>query len=181
MRLLAIGFVLFLAACGEPSTGEGSALFATCSTVADAPTADTIIGAKIDGRPFLVDSAAPMFQFDLDTATGYFRISGQAGGDGPVRRLQIDLYHFHGVQGYSIQDLALEGFAVYDCNDGVQHTLWSSEVLPDTLRVEAYDSSTGQVKGTFKFLGHSMHLAPGDTGLSEVTEGVFNGTVFRHP
>ena len=166
---------LLLAACQDGSGASATTPLPDCSGVVDAPTADTMVGAEIDGRAFLVPSTAPVGGLYLDTTRHQFTILANSADDGPLRMLQVWFSSFHGVGTYPIA-YGPYGGALYECNGEAQHGFASKSDGTDSARVTAYDSTTGHVEGTFAFLGSPLSISS-DTVPVAVTGGVFNGTI----
>ena len=146
----------------------------SCSEFENAPTSDTIVGATIDGRSFLVPGAAEGARLLLDTVQQQFTILAMTRDGGPFRALQVWVYQFHGVGAYGISFGAGEGGAIYDCVGGAgqgSYWSWPGALHADTLRVMSWDSTIGEIEGNFSFVGGSRDSAVAVTG------GVFHGTV----
>lgn len=167
--MLVLGLLVLLAACSEAPTGEVTVPQSTaCGDTVSTPTADTMIAAEVDGRPFLVAAGAPGAAIRLARTGQRLTLLGQDSRGSEMRGLRVWFTGFHGVGGYSLASSSGAG-AFYQCGGS---THWTGVGGADSAWISAFDSTTGHLEGTFAFASPNGEGSP-----VQVTGGRFRGEI----
>ena len=168
-----------LTACYE----EGPRL---CPNGPNEATADTLIGARVDGRSVLVGQGTPVRSAELSPDGSYLFIFGLRTEDSPPQSLDIRVYNFHGVGSYPLADSGdpSKAWAAYGCGywggdpqtqrDGITFYPLIDGMEGDSIWVTAWDSVSGRVRGTFAF-----HSYDTEGDLVTISDGTFDAQVSR--
>jgi hypothetical protein len=155
----------------------------TCPLGSSAPTADTLIGARIDGTSVLIPPGGSWSgAFFSPAGRSDLNVIGWDRAGFPAEVLQLSIRNFHGVGSYPIGYMSPPGaaFAVYGCvypgvGDHTSVSFWpvDSALEGDSAWVTSWDSVTGRLQGTFSF--HAYH--PDDLHVVPITDGTFDAIV----
>lgn len=163
---------LILIGCDEPVPPQ-------CALQPSAPTADTAIGFKVDGRQVLQDSGGFYPQIYYYTAGGFVAIFARVGEADTFQDLSIRLNQFHGAGPYPIYAGA-QAFpfasAQYSCMSVPGEQWLGNEIVPDTVYVTGYDSVAATISGTFHFRATGYRYG----GVVEITSGTFQGFATKY-
>jgi len=146
----------------------------SCGPAPSAPTADTAIAFKVDGRQVLQGSGGFYPQMYYYTPGGFVEIIAGVGDSDDFEALSLRLNRFHGAGAYPIYASGQNfpaAMASYSCTRLPGETWVGDAAIPDTVYVTGYDSTTAAISGTFHFSATSYKY-----GLKlTVTDGSFQG------
>lgn len=165
--------LLLLTACYE----EGPRI---CPNGPNEPTADTLIGARVDGRSVLIphgSAGSSAFYYPSDQRE-YLYVVGWRLDDFPPQLVELMFAGFHGVGSYPVGNFSGPGtaFAITACgynwtNDADAVSYWPQEqgMEGDSVWVSEWDSVSGRLRGTF-----SYHSTDTEGDLVPITDGTFD-------
>lgn len=186
MHVAALALLLGLAACSEAPLRESKAsdTLVSDTTVADTLVIDTLPGDTalrviVNGRSMVWSGADTnaVILLERGVQADYLSVIGQRSTGGSHEIVQILLDGFDGVGAYVLDDRGYghSGVGIYDIRDSLgESSWWSDGRVADTAWVTSYDSSSGHIEGTFRFVGRHFG-AHVDSVV--VDSGTFKGMV----
>jgi hypothetical protein len=166
---------LLLAACG----GE---VAERCQLSTGTIPSDTLVGAEIDGAPFLVasgrgDSRIGVWHSDTVSEYDHLRVTGLLRRFNQVVSVDVELEGYAGVGGYALGWSEARGSwgGSYLCfEDGGPLTVYyrSKGAAGDSIWVTAFDTLTAVMEGRFQFAAENE-----DGEVVQVTKGRFKGLI----
>lgn len=143
------------------------------------PPSDTALRAVVNGRSLVWSSTGAIFRLHESLGWSDLAILGGWRTGGSLEHIQVSLSDFHGVGVYVLDSNShpYSGVGIYDIMDTLGHnqtSWWSAGRVADTAWVTAYDSTSGNIEGSFRYVGVN-----GSPDSVVVDSGVFKGTVVR--